>query len=155
MLKQSIVAVAGIVAISSYVGYRQTEPLDFNGLKSMVDNMGYTTKWLNQEAGKEKIEIATKNASFNVPVGAEVAASTHYIWLTVNLGPPPKSVDKHTELLKQNSAVQPDFFYITSKGNLMLAVPVDNRAVSPAVLKRVLEKLSGDVEKTAPYWQEK
>jgi len=129
----------------------QSEPLTSTQLRSMVDNMGLTTKPLNEDTGK--FQIDAKSESLNIPIGTELSKSGNYIWFTVNLGDGDKVQSHYKDLLKQNGAIQPDFFYITEKGALMLAVAMDNRGVTPAVIKRVTDKLVADVDKTAQYWK--
>ncbi|MBI1332895.1 MAG: hypothetical protein GC165_08445 [Armatimonadetes bacterium] len=120
-------------------------------LRNMAQGLGYEVKVLNETEGKEKYEIKTKTANLDVPIGLEISPSTNYIWLTVFLGENNPS-KKHEDLLKENANLQPTFFYITSKNNLMAAEAIDNRDVSSAILKRCLEKLSADIDKTSKVW---
>lgn len=120
-------------------------------LKSMVEGLGYETKVLNSEAGKEKYEFTIKLTDFNVPMGAEISPSGNYVWLTVFLGAM-KPAHPFEELLRANGDIQPSFFYITKSGNLMMAVAIDNRQVTAAVLKRNVDKISADVSKTSKTW---
>ena len=130
----------------------QAEKLNAESLKKMAEGLGFELKTLNTETGKEKYEIPVKTATLNIPVGAEISSSTNYIWLTVNLGPN-SSAKKHEEMLKSNGSIQPCFFYVSSKGALMMAEPIDNRGITPAILKRCLDKLVADVDKTSTIWQ--
>lgn len=130
----------------------QAEKLTAESLKKMAEGLGFELKTLNTETGKEKYEIPVKTATLNIPVGAEISSSTNYIWLTVNLGPN-SSAKKHEEMLKSNGSIQPCFFYVSSKGALLMAEPIDNRGITPAILKRCLDKLVADVDKTTAIWQ--
>lgn len=150
-------AVATAIGFSLGLGFIgnkniQTDKLNSESLKKMAEGLGFELKTINAEVGKEKYEIPVKTATLSVPVGAEVSSSTNYIWLTVNLGAN-SSTKKHEEMLKSNGSIQPCFFYITSKGALMMAEPIDNRSITPAILKRCLDKLVSDVEKTTTIWQ--
>lgn len=120
-------------------------------LRNMLQGMGYEVKVLNAAEGKEKYEVPLKSTSLDIPVAFEISASTNYVWLTVFLGEN-KSTTKHEALLKENFNVQPTFFYITTKNNLMAAEAVDNRALTPVALKRCVDKLVADVDKTAKVW---
>lgn len=120
-------------------------------LKTLIEGLGYETKVLNSEEGKEKYEFTIKTADFNVPLGAEISPSKNYIWLTVFLGVS-KPTHSFEELLKANGDIQPSFFYITKKGNLMMAVAIDNRQVTSAILKRNVDKISADVSSTSKTW---
>ncbi|MFN8219365.1 MAG: hypothetical protein U0S12_04445 [Fimbriimonadales bacterium] len=141
-------ASVGVVALHSL----QAGPITAPDLKALIEGMGYTTKALNEEKGKEKYEFTIKTEKFNVPIAAEVTPSTNYIWFTAFLGADKDDAVMHTALLKQNFKVQPTVFYVTDKGNLMAGVPVDNRGVTAAVIKRVTDKLAEDVSKTAEIW---
>ncbi|HLO98182.1 MAG TPA: hypothetical protein VK171_06280 [Fimbriimonas sp.] len=131
---------------------QSTEKLVASQLREMLVNLGYEVKDLNTEAGKEKYSVTTVSAGLNIPVGFEISPSGSYIWQTVNLGLASSST-KFEDLLKQNGIVQPTFFYITKSGALMAAQAIDNRAMTPAVLKRCHDKIVGDVGKTKEFWQ--
>lgn len=141
-------ASVGVVALHSL----QAGPITGPDLKTLIEGMGYTTKALNEEKGKEKYEFTIKTEKFNVPIAAEVTASTNYIWFTAFLGADKDDAATHAALLKQNFKVQPTVFYVTDKGNLMAGVPVDNRGVTAAVIKRVTDKLADDISKTSDIW---
>lgn len=130
------------------------EKLDGTSLKSMIDGLGYTVKVLNSDADKEKYQIDLTKSELNIPVALEISASKNYCWLTVNLGTAPKAPsDKFESLLKENGNTQPSMFYITNKGNLMMGIAMENRYISPANMRRNIEKLSDDVGKTKGVWQ--
>ncbi|MBL8048039.1 MAG: hypothetical protein JNJ45_05100 [Chthonomonas sp.] len=129
-------------------------PLDAKKLREMLGQLGHTVKDLNTEVGKEKYSVDFKTESLNIPLGFEISPSKSFVWMTVNLGPAPKTGDDMTlQLLKQNAKVQPTFFYITDGGSLMAAMAIDNRAISNAVLKARSEKITADVDKTRSVWQ--
>ncbi|MBS1709939.1 MAG: hypothetical protein JSS65_14595 [Armatimonadetes bacterium] len=154
LIRTCAVATAAF-ALGTTATLHQTKPgaLDPNSLKAMVEGLGYEVKAINTEPGKEKFEIPAKTANFNVPVAAEISPSKNYIWLTVHLGAN-SPTKKHEQLLKENANIQPSFFYITSKGALMMAQPLDNREVTAAIMKRCLEKIINDVDKTAASWKD-
>jgi hypothetical protein len=129
--------------------------IDAAKLKEMIVNLGYETKTLNEEAGKEKYEFTVKNASFDIPIAAEISPSKNYIWLTVFLGEaPPDSSPKMAGFVKRNFKIQPSMFYITDKDNLMMGFAMENRGMNPAVLRRTVTKLQEDVTNTADLWSE-
>ncbi|MEQ1934967.1 MAG: hypothetical protein ABL962_14000 [Fimbriimonadaceae bacterium] len=61
-------------------------------------------------------------------------------------------MEKHTEMLKRNFKIQPCFFYITEKGNMMMGLPVENRQVSSAVMRRTVDLIVGSVVDTQKVW---
>lgn len=128
--------------------------LSAEDLRVMLSNLGHEVKQTNVEVGKEKYEFTVKTTGFNVPVGAEISPSKQFVWLTVSLGALNDKQDVK-ELLRLNGRIQPTQAYLTTKDTLMLALAVDNRAISPALMKSRIEKLSGDVEKSAPVWNKK
>lgn len=150
-------AIASMVGFSLGVGalganFFQSDKLTHDGLKTMGEGLGIEVKQIGTDPGKEKYTFSMKTAKLNIPVGAEISPSTSYIWLTVNLGDNSPS-KKHEELLKQNGLVQPTFFYITASGRLMAAQPIDNRGITPVILRRCLDKIVADVDKTTSVWQ--
>lgn len=140
-----------IITLSSKA--QSCEPITSPKLREMLEQLGYTVKDIGTSSA-EKYEVKTKTASFDVPVGYEISPSTNFIWLTVFLGPAKADTSlKNIALLKQNAIIQPCFFYVTAKGNLMMGVAVENRGVTNAILRRHTEKLIADVSSTATYWQ--
>ncbi len=125
--------------------------LSAEDLKVMLTNLGHDLKQINAEAGKEKFEFTIKTPGFNVPVGAEISPSKQFVWLTVSLGALNEKQDTK-ELLRLNGRIQPTQAYLTTKDTLMMAFALDNRAITPALMKNRIEKLTGDVEKSAPIW---
>ncbi|MBX3110739.1 MAG: hypothetical protein KF857_01915 [Fimbriimonadaceae bacterium] len=154
-IRTGAVATAAFAA-GTYVTLLQAEQspaLDIAGLKTMVQGLGYETKDINKEPGKEKFEFVTKSANFNVPIGVEISPSKNYVWLTVFLGAN-SPTKKHEALLKENANIQPSFFYITSSGNLMMAEAMDNRGITAPIMKRCVEKLIKDVDRTSTSWKD-
>ncbi len=128
-----------------------TDKVTAAGLAPLLTGMGYDPKPLGTEAGKEKFEVAIVDEKFTIPVAFEVSPSGRYIWLTVNLGPE-KPTLKARDLLKQNFEIQPSQFYITGKGNLMVAIGIENRGVTPALVKWNIEKVVKDVSSSSELW---
>lgn len=123
-------------------------------LKEKLEQLGLTVKTINEKAGAEKYEVVHPGTGFNVPIGYEISASTNFIWLTAFLGKAEtETEEKSLAILKENGNIQPCFFYITAKGNLMMGVAVENRGVTNAILRRHIDKIVADVSKTASIWQ--
>lgn len=146
--------VAVTCAIPVLIGFAEPDQLDYPKLKTMISNLGYTVKEIGTEVGKEKAQIDIKTEAFNIPMGAEISPSRNYVWMTVNLGSNP-SADQSKALLRQNASIQPSFFYLTKEDRLMLALPIDNRSITPDVMKRVIDKIAKDVASTSKDWQAK
>jgi hypothetical protein len=123
-------------------------------LREMLVELGYEVTDIVKDAGKEKYSVKYSKNGLDIPVGFEISPSNSYVWLTVNLGEAPKEGNtKCLNLLKQNSKVQPTFFYITDSGRLMAALPIENRNITNAVLRLRSETVSDNVGKTKEYWQ--
>lgn len=123
-------------------------------LREMLTQLGYEVTDVVKDAGKEKYSVKFAKYDLNIPVGFEISPSTSYVWLTVNLGDAPKEGNTQTlNLLKQNSKIQPTFFYITDSGRLMAALAVENRGITNALLRSRAETISENVGKTKEFWQ--
>lgn len=130
------------------------EPIDQVHLKDLLVQLGYTVKDLLTTPGKEKYEIKITKDDLDVPIGLEISPSTNYIWLTVFLGAAPSDTSSmFYNLIKQNAKIQPALFYVTDKGNLMMGLPVDNRGINNALLKRYTEFIAARVTDTKSYWK--
>jgi hypothetical protein len=147
----SLLAIAGLFAI-------QTEDKALSGaeVKAMLQNMGYETKDLNTEAGKEKVEFMVNKGGYDVWMASEVSPSKRFVWLTSFLGDASKITgfdSRAPKILQKNFNIQPSQFYTTDKGNFYMAIAVDNRNVTPAVMKWRIEKLAEDVASSADLWK--
>lgn len=144
-------AIGGGLALTALLP--QAEPLEAADLKKMVEGLGYTTKLLNDQRGKEKFEFIVKKGGYEVPIAGEVSGDKNTIWFSALLGPAPAQVDKGFTLLKENQRIRPTFFYMTDKGDLMLCVGVDNRGVTSVVAQKAAESIATAVSTTAEIWQ--
>lgn len=145
--------VAVVAALAAFAA--QNDRLDAAGLKKMLEGMGYELKTLSAEAGKEKWEFTVTKDDLDVFIGAELSASKNYIWLTVFFKPDvtesTSAANLHA-LLMANARVQPAHFYISSSNQLMMGFPIDNRSVTPAVLRRAIDSLTSGVVSTEDIW---
>lgn len=141
-------------AISGFVSMSQENQVTRTQLREMLVQLGYEVTDIVKDAGKEKYSVKFTKEGLDIPVGFEISPSNAYIWLTVNLGDAPKEAGPKTlNLLKQNSKVQPTFFYVTDSGRLMAALAVENRGVTNAVLRVRADAVSDNVGKTKDVWQ--
>lgn len=152
---KALVTAIALAAMMIEAPLAAADPLTPEQLKTMVANMGYTPKDLESTDGSpvNKFEIQLATSSFNVPVGVEITKSTRFIWCTASLGDSKLTPEQALEVLKNGSSIQPTSMWITSKGQLMIGMPIDNREVTPAYLKFVFEKVAADVGATAHLWQ--
>ena len=130
-------------------------PITSTKLKEFLTQMGFAVKNINEAGKADKFEIKNATNGLDIPTSYEISASTNYIWITVFLGKAQSDSSINNNLLRQNAVIQPCFFYFSAKGNLMMGLPVENRAVTTAVLKRCNDFLSNRVGDTKSYWGSK
>ncbi len=150
----SLIALAA--ALFAAGSAQSDDKLDAKQLRTMIEGLGYEIKVLNAEAGKEKYEFVVKRGGLDIPIAAEVSASKNYVWLTVFLGEAPKDdapSTKFSQYLKKNFQTQPCHFYVTSRGSLMLGIPMDNRAITAPWLRKCVDKIAEDTDSTRDLWE--
>ena len=140
---------AGILAIAPISAW--ADPLTHAQLKTMIEGMGYPAK----EIGKTtpKLEITLTTPQFNVPAGVEITPSGRFIWITANLGESKLDGDRALQVLKRSQEWQPTQFWITSANTLTIGIAINNLDVTAETMKFALDKLGGDVGKSADLWQ--
>lgn len=145
-----------IIGAGAVVGFKsqQDAQVTRKQLREMLVQLGYEVNDIVKDEGKEKYSVKYSKYELDIPVGFEISPSNSYIWLTVNLGEAPKEGGAKTlNLLKQNSKIQPTFFYVTDSGRLMAALAIENRGVTNAILRARAESVSENVGKTKEVWQ--
>ncbi len=161
MKKSHLPTLVGLVTATSLLplAWSPQEPdrdMTAAQLKEMVVNLGYEVTDINKEAGKEKVSTKINKGALDIPVGIEMSPSKRFIWLTVNLGDfdaLPQGPDRAVRMLKANTKMQPSQFYISDSGKIMMALAVDNRALTPSALRFRIEKVTQDVVDTKETWQ--
>jgi hypothetical protein len=156
-MKKNCLKLAAIVVLfllPALTNAQSCDPLNAQQLKNLLTQMGYTVKDLISDPGKEKYEVDLTSATLNVPIAYEFSPSKNFIWLTVNLGKPKGDTSvANANLLKRNTDIQPCQFYITASGALMLGLAIENRGLTPAIMRRHTDKVVSDVSSTATLWQ--
>lgn len=143
-----------VIVFSSFKKNEDCAPISGPQLRTILTQLGYDVKDLNLNPGKEKYVVTITSGGLDVPIAAELSPSTKYIWLTVNLSTADSTNGaKNYSLLKQNGIAQPAQFYVTTKGGLMMGLPVENKAVSNYVLREKLEFLAVKVSSAKSIWQ--
>jgi hypothetical protein len=160
MKKNALVAFAAVaIAAGSLLAFApvQSEKLDAKGLKTMLSSAGYEVKALNDKEGEELYEFKATAAPYDVFVSAQLSPSTNYVWLAVYFGEMAKREKKpdiYKKLLSENDKIKPCLFYVTEANALKMAMPIDNRGLQPADLKRTVEFLAKNVSETEDLWTE-
>ena len=160
MKKHALIAFAALaVAGGSVLAFApvQTEKLDAKSLKRTLEGLGYELKALEEAEGKEMYEFKSTADGYDVFMAAQISPSKNYVWLTVYFGEMAKrdkKADIYKNLLVENGKIQPCQFYITSSNALKMALPIDNRGIQAADLKRNIDSLAGNVADTVELWRE-
>lgn len=125
-------------------------------LKKGIEDIGYETKTLNKEEGKETYEFKVTRGGLDIPIMAEITSSKSYIWLTAVVGflkEGEGDAAKYRKLLQANAEIQPCHFFITKGDRLKIAIALDNRGMTNPALRKSVEKLANDVVGTKAIWQ--
>lgn len=149
-----VILLAGTVSLSGFNRFQDPNSVDRKQLRDILVQLGYDTKDLVTDAGKEKYSVTLTRSGLDVPIGVEISGNNKFIWLTVNLGPAtPDNVTKNFSLLKQNAKTQPCHFYVTESGKLMFGVPLENRCVTNALVRERLETIATRVGESESLWK--
>lgn len=146
-----LVALIGVVL--ALVGWQLPDGgIDDAGLKTMVTNLGYTPK----DLGEGTLEIALTTTHLNIPTRMFLSKSKLKLWLSVTLalkdGVAKFTRDDLQKILETNVDIGPAHFMIEG-GSLKVKLPIDNRGLTPAVLRKELDYLSARVDETRAVWQ--
>ena len=139
----------------------QAGELTPNSIPPLLTGLGFTPK----ESGAGTWEITSTRGGLDVPIAVALSKSNRKLWMTVFLA---EFDDKRRadavallELLRKNFDIQPAHFFVVKeepasgpiKDSLKVAVALDNRGITPADLKREIEKLSDDVVGSRALWE--
>jgi hypothetical protein len=148
------ILLVGTVSLSGFDRFQDCNAIDRKQLREILVQLGYDTKDLITDPGKEKYTVTLTRSGLDVPIGVEISGNNKYIWLTVNLGNGvADNSAKNFALLKQNGKTQPCHFYITESGKLMFGVPLENRGISNTILRERLETVASRVGETESIWK--
>lgn len=119
-------------------------------LRKIVEGLGYETK---DGTGTESpnFEFTINEGGLDIHILAEESDSTNYIWLKLAFDKL-KPGQNAAVFLSQTGNVQPAHFYLYDDGTLGMAVAVENRSVTPAVVKRGIDILVDGAVSTQDYW---
>jgi len=136
---------------------KQTEPagqtLSDDTLKTVLDNMGYEPKKLSKG-----YLLAIKQSTWTINMQVVLSPDNRKLGLNSNLGvvEDPASIQaaQWMNLLIANGDIDPSAFYFDkTQKKLYLHRSFDNRAITPAILKKEIENFAGNVQKTEDLWK--
>jgi hypothetical protein len=142
-----VLFVALIYASIAIAGQDSPGAVDRKQLREILTQLGHETKVLGEE-GSESFEFKVSRDGLDIYLDAQISTSRSYLWLTANLGSAPTDADSLRALLRANNDIQPSHFYITKDGQLMAAIPVENRQISNPVLRSRIDKILSDIVAT-------
>lgn len=147
-----VLLLVAALALCGWQSTAQTEKIDDAGLKSMLTGLGYEVK----EPGPSTFEVPIVANGLNIPTRVFIAKSKTKIWLSVALITK-EGVDKLTredlqKILEANVSVGPCHFMIEG-GWLKLKMAIDNRNVTPAIMRSELDYLAARVGDSKAVWQ--
>ena len=128
------------------------DPLTHTQVKWMVEGMGYPTKEVGK-ADSPLLEVTLTTANFTIPLGFEVSKSGRYVWVRATLGASKLTGEQALAVLKKQGELQPTMFWLNNSGILLIGMAIDNRDITPAHLKFVMDKIAADIDSTASLWQ--
>jgi len=122
-------------------------------LKQMLLDMGYEPKGLSKG-----FLIAPKRGTWTINIQLVLSKDQSKIGLNANLGkvPNPETIPAASwlKLLVDNGNIDPSSFYFDKdQKKLYLHRVMDNRAVTPAVLRSQIENFSENVRDTNADWK--
>lgn len=129
----------------------QGKAYEHEDIKGMLANLGYEPK----DLGENIYEITVTKEGWDVFISVSLSRSKAKMWLVVNLGnfgeKSKNDPKKLYALLQKNTDIQPAQFYIRGDG-LRLGVPLDNRALTPALIRKEIDTLADHTAKTEALW---
>lgn len=149
----------GIFAFHSHTGIAspsagaelQGKAYEHEEIKGMLTNLGFEPK----DLGDNIYEITVTKGDWDVFISVSLSRSKTKMWLVVNLGNfgekskgDPK---KLYALLQKNTDIQPAQFYVRGDG-LRLGLPLDNRGLTPALIRKEIDTLVDHTAKTEALW---
>jgi len=145
-----VVFVGSLFAI---LGWQATDSkLDDAGLKGMLGNLGYEVK----EPGVSTFEVSITSQGLNIPTRVFLSKSKTKLWLSVALmtkdGVEKLTREDYRALLEKNVDVGPCHFMVEG-GWLKMKMALDNRSITPAVLRTELDYLSARIGESKAVWQ--
>ncbi len=133
----------------------EAKPKDKGGvtvtqLRKIVGGLGFETK---DGTGKDSpnFEFTVNEGGLDIHILAEQSESTNYIWLKLAFDKLEPGQDAKT-FLTQTGNTQPAHFYLYDDGTLGMAVAIENRGITPAVVKRGIDILVDGAVSTQKYW---
>ncbi len=127
--------------------------LDNDGLKQMLDGLGYETKPLSKG-----FLIAEQLDDWTINTQVVLSGDGNKVGLNANLGevtdPDAVSALQWRSLLVANGNIDPSAFYFdTDRKKLYLHRSFDNRGLTASILKKEIQNFTKNVKDTGDLWK--
>jgi hypothetical protein len=125
--------------------------LDDAGLKAMLVSMGYEPKKLS-----EGYLVAVKQDSWTLNVQLRLSSNRSKLGFNANCGLVDEDAVSGAQwmaLLISNGDIEPtSFYYDQEKKKLYLHRVIDNRDITPVILRKELDQFLSDIRSTGKLW---
>jgi hypothetical protein len=145
---------SGVVLFSLPAQAGQESAKSFEQLETMVKGLAYETKLVSKEGENQVGEFKVTKGDLNVFVTFETSPSKRFIWLTTFCGKlkADATADQFKGLLRLNAAIQPAQAYLTKDEGVKFAVALENRDLTPALLKWGIDKVVDSTVDNKTAW---
>jgi len=133
-------------------------PLTDDSLKTMIDNLGYTSSVTTQGATKSFwIPVTLPDNSYTVQTFLQLSSDKTELWIVATLSkiPPGKTVPPSVlmGMLIENDTITPKSFSLSKTSNTFyLNMRVRNDNVTPALLRQSIDAMTAILTRTEPLW---
>jgi len=140
------------VALFCLVGWQTTpSTLDDAGLKQMITGLAYEIK--NKDESTFDIDVATPG--LKIPTRLFLSKSKSKLWFSVLVMEKERAdaltADQMRKLLEANLNSGPAHFML-EKGGLKMKMAIDNRDITPLVLRTEIDYFTARVAETKDLW---
>jgi hypothetical protein len=142
-------------------GSAKAAPLTDDGLKAMLDNLGYTVTVSGDKAPhRYKIEESGTNLDYTMTIELSADKDNAVLWIYAGLYTVPDDKPAPSAallaLLAKNDEIGPVFFsYSASNKFLYLNAPTANIDMTPAVLRQKIRNFVSKLDSTYSLWNVK
>jgi hypothetical protein len=126
-------------------------------LGAMLHELGYEPKDISLNNKKDIYTITTEKDNWKIYISVSLSNDLTTMWLDVNFHPLEDlkgvQTDAWLKLLELSHENDPIHFTLDAKKRIHVAMPRDNFGITPAVLRKEIEKFDATVRQTEPYWK--
>jgi len=135
----------------------QGAPLTPESLKTMIENLGYTTTSSTNSDGVVTYNITLTPQGWTIDTDVNLSKDQSNIWMWANLSKIPDGQvfdpDTLLTMLKENDTMGPFFFsYSDSSRRFFINLALSNQNVTPAKMRSELDALAQNVVRTQNMW---